>query len=176
MSAILIRLRRVPDGENASYHILVHGNAEGRGDLSCDSWTPQVGLRCFMSTMAAISSRLGPFGPGLFGIVDENSRRYFRVVSARWRRRSVEGFRTIATRTSRPGRMSSVHTPATTRSARRRLGERRRERLRIRSCCLMSTDSATTARAPARPNEPDEGRHEVQKQAGQVAHGTMLTS
>jgi hypothetical protein len=28
----------------------------------------------------------------------------------------------------------------------------------------------------ARPDEPDEGRHEVQKQDGQVAHRTMLTS
>ena len=42
-----------------------------------------------------MTSWLGPFGPGFFGTVDENSRRYFRVVSARWRRRSVEGFRTM---------------------------------------------------------------------------------
>ena len=98
-----------------------------------------------------LSSRLGPFGPGFLRTVDENSRRYFRVVSARWRRRSVESFRTMAARTSRLGRMSSVHTPATTRSARRRLGDRRRERLRISSCCLTSTDSATRARAPPAP-------------------------
>jgi hypothetical protein len=32
--------RVVPHGENASHHILVHGNAEGQGDLLRDSWTP----------------------------------------------------------------------------------------------------------------------------------------
>jgi hypothetical protein len=44
---------------------------------------PQVGFRCFMSTTAAIASWLGPFGPGFFRTVGENSRRYFRFVSAR---------------------------------------------------------------------------------------------
>ena len=38
--------------------------------------------------------------------------------------RAVEGFRTIAARISRPGRMRSAHKPATMRSERRRLGER----------------------------------------------------
>src|SRR4051812_34246001 len=31
-------------------------------------------------------------------------------------------------------------------------------------------------RCAARPDEPDEDRHEVQKQDGQVTHGPMLTS
>src|SRR6266851_7759973 len=34
-----VRLRRVPNGENASLHILVHGYTEGQGDLLRDSWT-----------------------------------------------------------------------------------------------------------------------------------------
>src|ERR1700704_3272954 len=68
---------------------------------------PHIGFRFFMSTMAAMTSWLGPFGPGFFWQLDENSCRYFLVVSARWKRRSVEGFRTIATRTKRLGRMSS---------------------------------------------------------------------
>ena len=34
-----VRLRRVPNGENASHHILVQGNTEGQGDLLRDSWT-----------------------------------------------------------------------------------------------------------------------------------------
>jgi hypothetical protein len=46
---------------------------------------PQVGLCRFMSTTAAMTSWAGPFGPGFFGTFDENSRRYFRVVSARVR-------------------------------------------------------------------------------------------
>src|SRR3954465_2385537 len=47
--------------------------------------------------------------------------------------------------------MKTAHTPATTRSAGRRLGDRFRDRLRIRSWCLTSTDSATTERAPPGP-------------------------
>jgi hypothetical protein len=34
---------------------------------------PQVGFRCFMSTTAAMTCRLGPFGPGFLCPVDENS-------------------------------------------------------------------------------------------------------
>ena len=44
--------------------------------------------------------------------------------------------------------MRSAHRPATTRSDARSFGERFRERLRISSWCLTSTDSATTERAP----------------------------
>src|SRR6267378_2297281 len=47
--------------------------------------------------------------------------------------------------------MKRVHSPATTRSEGRRLGDRFRERLRISSWCLTSTDSATTERAPPGP-------------------------
>src|SRR5262245_56303676 len=47
--------------------------------------------------------------------------------------------------------MRSAHTPATTRSVRRRFGARCRVRLRISIWCLRSTDSATTERAPPGP-------------------------
>src|SRR5262245_29572398 len=47
--------------------------------------------------------------------------------------------------------MTSAHSPATTRSEKRRLGDRFRDRFRIRSWCLTSTDSATTERAPPGP-------------------------
>jgi len=72
-----IRRRLVPHGENAPHHVLVDGNAEGQGDLLRDPWTPQVGFRRFMSTTAAMTSRLRPFGPGFVGTLDEKSRRYF---------------------------------------------------------------------------------------------------
>ena len=68
-----IWLRCGPHGKNPPHHILVHRKAEGQGDLLRDARSPQVGFRCFMSTMAAMTSRLGPFGPGLFCSVDENS-------------------------------------------------------------------------------------------------------
>ena len=66
-----------------------------------------------MSTTAAMTSWLGPLGPGFLRTVDENSKRYFRFVSAL---NSVEGFRTIAERISRPGRIRSAQTPTTKRS------------------------------------------------------------
>src|SRR4051794_33031466 len=69
----------------------------------------------------------------------------------RWRLNSVLGLKTMAERTTRLGRMKSAHRPATTRSAGGRLGDRFRDRLRINNCCLTSTDSATTARAPPGP-------------------------
>src|SRR5713101_6731080 len=112
---------------------------------------PQVGFRRFMSTTAARTSGPGPLGPGFVGTLDEKSRRYFRRINARCRFSNVDGLRTIAERINRPGRMRSAHRPATTRSEARRLGDRFRERLRISSWCLTSTDSATTERAPPGP-------------------------
>jgi hypothetical protein len=79
---------------------------------------------------------------------------------------------TIAERISRTGRMRSAHTPATTRSERRRLGERLRERLRIRTWCLRSTDSATTDRA-AGTSQPGDRRQQMQKQDGEITHRTI---
>src|SRR4029077_3989022 len=63
----------------------------------------------------------------------------------------VEGFSTIAERIRRAGRMQRAHNPATRRSEKHRLGDRCRERLRIRSWCLTRTDSATTERVPPGP-------------------------
>src|SRR5215831_9271707 len=54
----------------------------------------------------------------------------------------------MAERRTRIGRMSRVHKPATMRSEDRRLGARFRPRFRIRSCCRIKTDSATTQRRP----------------------------
>jgi hypothetical protein len=64
-------------------------------------------------------------------------------------RRSVEGFTTIAARTTRLGRISSAQRPRMTRSRSRRRGERFLERLMINSCCLRRSDSAPR-RAPRR--------------------------
>src|SRR6266481_4479225 len=107
---------------------------------------PQVGLRCFIWTTASRSSLLGPLGPGLPLRWDEKSRRYFRFLKAWWRLKRVEGLSTMAERIRRAGRMRRAHKPATRRSEVRRFGDRCRERLRIKSCCLTRTDSATTER------------------------------
>jgi hypothetical protein len=108
---------------------------------------PQLGFRCFMSTTTAMTSGLGPLGPGFAGRFDETTRRYFRT-SARNRFNSVDGLKTIAERINRPWRIKERTRPPTTRSAERRVGDRFRDRFRIRSWCLTSTDSATTARVP----------------------------
>ena len=63
----------------------------------------QLGFRCFMSTTAAMTSWLGPLGPGFIGAFDENSRRYFRWISARCRRNSVDGLKIIAERINGSG-------------------------------------------------------------------------
>jgi len=47
--------------------------------------------------------------------------------------------------------LAFVSALALRRSEKHRLGDRCRERLRIRSCCLTRTDSATTERAPPGP-------------------------
>src|SRR5882762_7885856 len=104
-----------------------------------------------MSTTVAMTSWLGPLGPGFTGRFDEKNRRYFRCVSARCRVNSVDGLKTIAERINRPGRIKHAHRPATTRSAERRLGDSFRDRFRISSWCLTRTDSATTARTPPGP-------------------------
>jgi hypothetical protein len=166
---------------DASYRRLWHAprRCRWRGPVSSvqstDSVPHPTDIRQLGSrSPVSVPPRLGPFGPGFVGILDEKSRRYFRVVSARWRLKSVEGLRTIADRISRPGRMRSAHTPATMRSETRRLGERFRDRLRISSWCLTSTDSATTERAPPGTDEPGDCRQQMQKKDGQITHRTIL--
>jgi hypothetical protein len=65
-----------PSRENAP-HYVVDGNIEGQGDLLRDPWASPLGFRCFISTTAATTSWLGPFGPGFVAPLDENSQRYF---------------------------------------------------------------------------------------------------
>src|SRR5262245_61634057 len=136
----------VPRGENAPHDILVDGDVERQTDLLRDAWTPPRRIALFHvddggHDVAARSprARLLPYR-------GREQPAYFRVFSARCRRKSVAGFKTIAERTSRLGRMRSPHTPATTRSLRRRFGARFRVRLRMSNCCLRRTDSATTDR------------------------------
>src|SRR6266571_4050823 len=85
---------------------------------------PQVGLRCFIWTTASMSSLRGALGPGLLLCWEEKRRRYFRFLRAWWRRKRVEGFRTMAERIRRDGRINRAHQPATRRSERRRWGAR----------------------------------------------------
>src|SRR5262252_11047751 len=69
-----------------------------------------VELRRFISTTASMSSCAGPFGPGRLLRLGENKARYLHWTSILWKRRSVDGFRTIADLRTRDGRMRHVHT------------------------------------------------------------------
>ena len=113
--------------------------------------SPRRDCAAFIWITASMSSWLGPLAPGLPPRWEEKSNRYLRFLRAWWRLKRVEGFSTMAERIRRAGRMRRAHKPATRRSEVRRFGDRCRERLRIKSCCLTRTDSATTERMPPGP-------------------------
>ena len=127
------------------------GNTEGQSNLLRDPRTLPARVPLSHVDDGGDDLLTGPLGPGFVGAFDENSRRYFRWISARCRRNSVDGLKIIAERINRSGRMKTAHRPATMRSEGRRLGDRFRERLRTSSWCFTSTDSATTERAPPGP-------------------------
>ena len=105
-----------------------------------------LGFRRLVSTMELMSSLDGPLGPGFRMRLCEKSTRHFLFLRAWWRFNRVEGCSTIAERIRRAGFMNKEHNPATKRSRARRFGARLRDRLRISSCCLRRTDSATIER------------------------------
>ena len=143
--------RPVPDGENASHHILVHGNPESQGDL----------LRDPRATPGRISS---------FHVDDSGDDLLTGSLRARLRphrrreqpaifppdQRSMEaqergGFQDDGG-TDQPARAHEQRAHAGDEAiSEAEVGDRFRERLRISSCCLTRTDSATTARAPPGP-------------------------
>src|ERR1700674_1281332 len=91
---------------------------------------PKLGLRVFISTIAAMTSNDGPFGPGLFRWAEkENSRRYFRSIKALWNLSNVAGLRIAASVAIRRGLTNSDIRPSTNRSSEVRFGARRRARL-----------------------------------------------
>ena len=70
--------------EHAAHNVFVDVDAEGISDLLGDARTPNLGLRRFISTMAAMSSAEGPLGPSVRRGEEEDvkSRRYFRQTEA----------------------------------------------------------------------------------------------
>jgi len=80
-----------------------------------------------------VSSFFGLFGPGQRPRLGESNMLYSRLLSTLSRFSRVEGFRTMAERRTRAGRMKRAHKPAMIRSPARRLRARLRPRLRIRS-------------------------------------------
>jgi hypothetical protein len=69
------------DSENSADHVLVDVDPEGQSDLLSNALAAPGAIAPFISTTAAISSFVGPFGPGRRTRLDENSSRYFCFVS-----------------------------------------------------------------------------------------------
>jgi hypothetical protein len=76
-----VGLRPIENGENAPNHILTKGSTEGQGDLLSDPWTPPRRISLFHGDDRVHHFLWGHFGPSLFSTLDENSRRYFRMVT-----------------------------------------------------------------------------------------------
>src|ERR1700726_2055662 len=95
---------------------------------------PNLGLRRFDSTIAAISSVDGPFGPG-FRLRDEKekSSRYLRSTKALWNLNSVAGLKIADSLGIRRGLPKRGISPSKKQSTVLRFGARCRERLLIRS-------------------------------------------
>ncbi|HTF61186.1 MAG TPA: hypothetical protein VK638_00595 [Edaphobacter sp.] len=99
------------NAQDAANNILVDLDAESQRDLLSNAGQPQRGLRRFIATTASMRSFFAPFGPGRCLRSGENNQRYFRFLSTLWRWSRVEGFRTMAERRTRAGRMKRVHKP-----------------------------------------------------------------
>ena len=125
--------RSTVSGEYTSHNILVDLDTEYEGDLLSDAPAAKHGFRRFISTIAAISSGLGPFGPGFRRCLGAKSKRYLRFTKARWNTMSVDGFSTLAERSSRPGRIRLAQRLAMMRSIGRRFGALARDRFIISS-------------------------------------------
>src|SRR5215813_9403751 len=97
-----------------------------------------------------MSSLSGPFGPGRCPRLGENNRRYFRFLSKLWRRRKVEGFRTMAERRRRAGRRKRVHQATMIRSAGRQVGRTLTAALEDSQLMLLEADVGNHATEPSR--------------------------
>ena len=109
---------------------------------------PYRGFRCFISTMARMTSLDGPLGPRFLPPRDEYRSRYFRFFMDLLKASSVDGLMMIAGLTRRRGFRKIDRKPRTVRSFVVRLGYLWRDLLWIISCCFRSRFSAVTARLP----------------------------
>ena len=130
---------------------------------------PQLGLRCFISTTARMSSALGPFGPGFRRRLAENSTRYFCLLMALVAS-SVEGFRTIAERSSRVGRTKSASKPARMRSDVHKFGDRCHDQELVLEDKGLRNDGTDAART----EQAGQGNKEMDKKNNQIAHRRIV--
>src|SRR5712692_4294974 len=136
---------------------LVDGNAEGQGDLLRDPWAPPGRIPPFHVDDGGHDFLAGSLWAGLRRHGGREQQAIFPLCQRSMEAQEGGGFYDNRG-TDQPTRAYEERTqPATMRSARRRWGERFRERLRMSSCCLPSTDSGHHGTRPARTGESGEG-------------------
>src|SRR6516225_5739413 len=165
-----IALRPVMSGENATHDILVDLDAEGQGELLSHSRATPVRITQFHFNDCVDEFFVRSFWARLTPTLGRKQHAVLSFRSTSWRCSRVEGFRTMADRIRRARRIKSAHRPAMMRSETRRFGDRRRERLRIKSCCSARRDSATTDRTPPGPASRARGCDEMDEKDEEIAH------
>ena len=124
-----------------------------------------------MSTIAAMTSWVGPFGPGFCGAFDENSRRYFCLLRAQCKLKSVEGSQNDSgadqpTRAYEERTHSGDDAISETEIGRTFPGWLEDEQL------LLDEDGFGHHRTGAAgTGHPGERRQQMDKKDGQIAHG-----
>src|SRR5215831_12475545 len=128
-----IRFRSVMHAQHTADNTLIDLHTESQRDLLSNAGTTPAGITPFHCHDGLHEVFAGSFRARPTRRLAENNMPYFRWRSTLWGCSRVEGFRTMAERRTRAGRMNSVHKPAMIRSVARRLGARLRPRLRISS-------------------------------------------
>ena len=127
-----------------------------------------------MSTTAAMTSWLGPLGPGFIGSVDEKSRQYLRWISARCRLNSVDGFEDNR-RTDQPDRADEGRTQTGDHAIRgTEIGRSFSRPIEDQQLVLGEHGFGHHRAGAALTGESGNGRQQMQKQYGQIAHRRIL--
>ena len=162
------RIRSIVLSERAPDDILVDIEPEYEGELIGDPLVAESRIPSFHLTIAATSSRVGPFGPGLprrFGV---NSNRYLRVTPVETH--DLEGLSTIALRSSRVAAHQRCAESSDDSIDRLKIGRSFSRALEDQELVLdqhgLRDDSAQTARS-AQANQRDDQMKEQNRQVRQ---------
>jgi hypothetical protein len=113
-------------------------------------------------------------GPGFIGAFDENRRRYFRWISARCKRNSVDGLTTIAERIKRPGRMKTAHQTGDHAIRGAEIGRSFSRTVEDQQLVLNEHGFAHHRAGTAGTGESGNGHQQMQKPDRQIAHRRIL--
>jgi len=96
--------------------------------------------------------------------------RYFRLRSTLWRCSRVQGFKTMAERRTRAGRMNSLHKPAMIRSVARRSGARFAPAIEDQQLVSDQHGFGDNGTEPTRPCHSGQGDDQMNEYDNEVAH------